>query len=144
MSSPHEYTVINETPGSDEYRCLREVAGLSPKSAVAADAGLPNSLFAVCIRDGDALIGMGRVVGDGGLNFDVVDIAVHPDYQRRGLGTLIMQALMEYIDAAAPDSAYISLLADDGAPKLYGRFGFEFTGPRTVGMAFKVNKPSDN
>ena len=144
MSTADEYRVIRELPGADEYRHLREIAGLSPKSAAAAAAGLPNSLFAVCIRDGATLIGMGRIVGDGGLNFDVVDVAVHPDYQRRGLGTRVMEALMEYIDASAPDSAYISLLADDDAPKLYRRFGFEFTAPRTVGMAFKVDKSTDN
>lgn len=143
MSGARPYNVIEEIPGASEYRRLREIAGLSPKSATAAEAGLPNSLFAVCIRDGAALIGMGRVVGDGGLNFDVVDVAVHPDYQRQGLGTLIMQSLMEFIDATAPDSAYISLLADEGAPKLYRRFGFEFTAPTTVGMAFKVVKPAD-
>jgi ribosomal protein S18 acetylase RimI-like enzyme len=121
---------------------LRELAGLSPKSTTAAAAGLPNSLFAVCIRDNGALIAMGRVIGDGGLNFDVVDMAVHPSYQRQGLGTQVMQSLMKYIHATAPDSAYVSLLADDGAPVLYKRFGFEFTAPRTVGMAFKVHKPA--
>lgn len=119
---------------------MREVAGLSPKTAAAAAAGLPNTLFAVCIRDGNTLIGMGRVIGDGGLNFDVVDVAVHPQYQRQGLGTRIMTALVGYIDEVAPDSAYVSLLADDDAPKLYRKFGFEFTAPRTVGMAFKVRK----
>ena len=143
MRSVNDYIVTREIPEAGEYRHLREVSGLSPKSASAAEAGLPNSLFVACIRDGATLIGMGRVVGDGGLNFDVVDVAVHPDYQRQGLGTRIMQALMEYIDATAPDSAYISLLADDGSPKLYRRFGFEFTAPSTVGMAFDVHKPSD-
>ena len=120
---------------------MRELAGLSPKTSAAAASGLPNSLFGVCVRDGNKLIGMGRVIGDGGLNFDVVDVAVHPDYQRQGLGTRIMTALMEYIDAVAPDSAYVSLLADDDAPELYKKFGFKFTAPRTVGMAFKVQKP---
>lgn len=85
---------------------------------------------------------MGRVIGDGGLNFDVVDVAVHPRYQRQGLGMRIMTELMEYIDKVAPDSAYVSLLADDDAPKLYEKFGFEFTAPKTVGMAFKVHKPA--
>ena len=133
---------VTEIPAAGEYRTLRELAGLSPKSGAAARQGLPNSLFAVCVRDDDdVLIGMGRGVGDGGLNFDVVDVAVHPDYQRRGMGTKIMQSLMAYIDETAADSAYVSLLADEGAPVLYRRFGFEFTAPRTVGMAFTVKKP---
>ena len=107
---------------------------------VAAERGLPGTLFAVCVREGERLIGMGRVVGDGGLNYDIVDMAVHPEFQRRGIGYQIMELLMRYIHGHAPDSAYVSLLADDGAPALYEKFGFEFTAPRTVGMALNVRK----
>jgi ribosomal protein S18 acetylase RimI-like enzyme len=135
-----KFDISNEIPKANEYRMLRKISGLSPKSAAAAESGLPNSLFAVCVRDNGTLVGMGRVIGDGGLNFDIVDVAVHPDCQRRGLGTKIMQRLMEFIEAEAPDSAYVSLLADDFAPQLYQRFGFEFTAPRTVGMAYRVDK----
>jgi ribosomal protein S18 acetylase RimI-like enzyme len=129
-----------ETPTPDEYRALRVAAGLSPKSDTAARQGLPGTLYAVCIRDGGRLIGMGRVIGDGGLNYDIVDMAVHPDHQRQGLGYRIMQALMKFVHEHAADSSYVSLLADDGAPALYSKFGFEFTAPRTVGMALNVRK----
>jgi len=132
--------LTEETPAPDEYRALRVAAGLSPKSDTAARQGLPGSLYAVCIRDGERLIGMGRVVGDGGLNYDIVDMAVHPDYQRQGHGYRIMDALMKFVDGHAADSSYVSLLADGGAPDLYSKFGFEFTAPRTVGMALNVRK----
>ncbi len=127
-------------PGVEEYRALRVITGLSPKTAEAAAAGLPNTLYSVTVRDADTLIGMGRVVGDAGLNFDIVDVAVHPDYQRQGIGKAIMTSLMNYIDRTAHHSAYVSLLADDGAPALYEKFGFRLTAPRTVGMALNVIK----
>lgn len=117
---------------------MRIAAGLSPKTLEAAEQGLPGTLFAVCVRNGSQLVGMGRVVGDGGLNYDIVDMAVHPDYQRQGHGYRIMAALMNFIKEDAPKSAYVSLLADDGAPALYKKFGFEFTAPRTVGMALNI------
>ncbi len=81
---------------------------------------------------------MGRVVGDGGCNYEVVDVAVHPDYQGQGYGFRIMQALMNYIHEHAPESAYVSLIADHGAPALYEKFGFEFTGPNSVAMAKRI------
>ena len=130
--------VIVETPTAEEYCALRAVAGLSPKTVETAEQGLPGTLFAVCIRDKDQLIGMGRVIGDGGLNYEIVDMAVHPDYQRQGYGFRIMEALMNYIRDNARESAYVCLLADDGAPALYKKFGFEFTAPRTVGMALNI------
>lgn len=117
---------------------LRRAAGLSSKSREAATRGLPASLFAACIRNEGTLVAMGRVVGDGGCNFEIVDVAVHPDYQRQGLGFRIMTALMEYIGENAPPSAYVSLLADGGASELYRKFGFEMTAPETVGMALRM------
>jgi ribosomal protein S18 acetylase RimI-like enzyme len=81
---------------------------------------------------------MGRVIGDGGCNFVIVDIAVHPDHQRQGLGGKIMESLMTYLRENAPSSAFVSLIADEGAPALYRRFGFEFTAPASVGMALKL------
>lgn len=133
-----ELSFENETPGADEYRTLRVAAGLSPKSAHAAQLGLPGTLFAVCVREDDALVGMGRVIGDGGCNFEIVDIAVHPDYQRQEIGFRIMENLMDWLRREAPESAYVSLIADHGAPALYQKFGFEFTAPDSVGMALRL------
>jgi len=126
-----------EIPGPDEFIALRAAAGLSPRTPEAARLGLPRSLFAVCIRMEQELIGMGRVIGDGGCSFQIVDIAVHPDYQRQGLGTQIMQALMQYIRDSAPNSAHVSLFADRGAQALYRKFGFELTAPDSVGMLLR-------
>jgi ribosomal protein S18 acetylase RimI-like enzyme len=81
---------------------------------------------------------MGRIVGDGGCNFEIVDMAVHPDFQRQGLGKRIMESLMTYLRETAPKTAYVSLIADDGAPALYRQFGFEFTAPASVGMAITL------
>lgn len=130
-----DFRFVEAVPAAEEYRQLRVDAGLSPKSAEAAARGLPGSLYAVCVRDGDRLIGMGRIVGDGGCNFEIVDMAVHPDFQRRGLGLAIMDLLMDYLRSEAPSSAYVSLIADHGAPALYRRFGFEPTAPDSIGMA---------
>jgi ribosomal protein S18 acetylase RimI-like enzyme len=136
--SQNSYSLVKDTPLPDEYIGLRVAAGLSPKTIEAAERGLPNSLFAVCIRSGDALVGMGRIVGDGRCNFEIVDMAVHPDFQRQGLGKRIMESLMTYLRETAPKTAYVSLIADDGAPALYRQFGFEFTAPASVGMAITL------
>ena len=83
---------------------------------------------------------MGRIVGDGGTVFHIVDVAVDPAHQRRGLGRMIMQALTDWLDAHAPDSAYINLLADVPADKLYEQFRFRPTGEKEIGMAYKMKK----
>lgn len=40
---------------------------------------------------------MGRLIDDGALFLQVVDIAIHPAHQHKGLGKQIIQKLVEYI-----------------------------------------------
>ena len=135
MSTP--YTTRLAIPDAATYCHLRSVSGLSPKTAEAAARGLPNSLFAVQVLQGDEIVGMGRIIGDGGCFYQVVDIAVLPAHQGRGLGKLIMREIMRYIEEQVPASAYVSLIADGQAQDLYAQFGFRHTAPASVGMALK-------
>ena len=136
------YEQEDRIPKPDEYIELRLLCGLSSRSREAAQIGLGNSLFGTSIKHNGLLVGMGRVVGDGGCNFEVVDIAVHPDHQRKGLGAKLMTSLMTFISNVAPSTAYVSLIADAHSPKLYQKFGFQPTAPASIGMALRV-APSD-
>ncbi|MNJ67709.1 Acetyltransferase (GNAT) family protein [compost metagenome] len=64
----------------------------------------------------------------------IVDIAVSPEFQGRGLGRTIMQELIDYLDREAPPRTYVSLIADVPADQLYVKFGFQYTQPRSQGM----------
>ncbi|MBD7989391.1 GNAT family N-acetyltransferase [Ochrobactrum sp. Sa2BUA5] len=138
--NPPAYSTFARTPSVEEYLHLRAVAGLSPFSKEAAIQGLTGTAFAVVVVHEDKAIGMGRLIGDGGCFFQVVDIAVDPQHQGRGLGKAIMDAIMQHVNAELPDSAYVSLIADVPANKLYEKFGFQETAPRSLGMAYRVKK----
>jgi ribosomal protein S18 acetylase RimI-like enzyme len=114
-------------------------SGLSRKSPEAARIGLKNSIFGVVVYDGETPVGLGRIVGDGGCFFEIVDIAVLPEHQKRGLGRLIMERLVEYLKENAPSTAYVSLMADHGTPRFYEKFGFEIaTLPEKSGMFMRM------
>ncbi|QHS24566.1 GNAT family N-acetyltransferase [Virgibacillus sp. MSP4-1] len=100
----------------------------------AAEVGLKNSWFAVCIYDKQTLIGMGRVIGDGGAFFQIVDIVVKPSYQGQGLGKRVMKEIMNHLDENTYAGSYVSLIADDPANKLYEQFEFKYTYPGSHGM----------
>lgn len=135
------YRVIHGIPADDVYRRLRAGAGLSPKTAEAAARGLPASLFAVQVLAGSDVVGMGRVIGDGGCFYQVVDIAVSPAHQGQGLGKRIMREIVGYLDTHVPPSAYVSLIADGQAHALYAQFGFAPTAPASIGMAWTRMAP---
>ena len=135
------YTTLLATPSVDTYQRLRVASGLSPKSAEAAARGLPNTLFGVQMLHAGEPVGMGRVIGDGGTAFQVVDIAVLPEHQGKGLGKRIMEEIAGWLREHVPEGGYVSLLADVPADALYARFGFVHTAPRTLGMAWKRPAP---
>lgn len=119
------------------YCFLREQTGLSSKSLAAAELGLPQSLLMVYLTDGEQIIGMGRLVGDGALHCQVCDIAVLPHYQGQGLGKRIMDALMAQI-RLLPSTCYVNLIADGDAQFLYQQYGFADVGPKSVGMGLVI------
>jgi GNAT superfamily N-acetyltransferase len=125
-------------PGEDEYRALRVAAGLSAMSPEGARLGLPASWCSVCLRHDGELVGMGRVVGDGGLFLFVVDIAVAPAWQGKGLGRRIMQALMDEVRARAPSRTMVGLIANGTAHQIYEKFGFRLVAPGAQGMLLRL------
>ena len=129
-----DYSVVNTPPGLKDYIRLRADTGLSAKSAEAAQIGLQNTWFGVHVVNRGETVGMGRIIGDGGCFFQVVDIAVLPEHQGSGLGRRIMAALMDHFERKAPESAYISLIADGKASDLYAQFDFKPTAPASIGM----------
>lgn len=131
------YSYCLETPSVEVYRSLRTGSGLSGKTIEAAERGLPRTLFAIQVLDGKIPVGMGRIIGDGGCFYQVVDIAVLKEHQGKGIGKMIMAEIVKYIEANVPVSGYVSLIADGKAQDLYAQFGFVHTAPHSVGMAFK-------
>jgi GNAT superfamily N-acetyltransferase len=129
-----DYEISDGVPKIAEFCHLRAIAGMTPRSAIAAAAGLPNSWFAVVVRHMGVAVGMGRIIADGGLAFLIADIAVDPAHQQRGLGKAIMARLMAEIRARAPAEAHVSLIADGDARHLYARFGFADVTPASIGM----------
>jgi ribosomal protein S18 acetylase RimI-like enzyme len=137
------YVVIQGLPKPQAYYDLRKLAGLTPPFAESMADTVPKALqnsfagFLAYERSGmrddttpgadQEAVGMGRLSGDGGLFLVVTDIAVHPDHRRKGIAKGIMKALVEYLDEHAP-YAYVSLVADPMAHRLYPQFGFAGTG----------------
>ena len=79
------------------------------------------------------------MIGDGGWYFHIVDMAVLPEHQGRGLGGAILDALLQRIRTEAPKGAWVSLLADPPGRALYTRRGFTETAPDSIGMALTLD-----
>ena len=57
--------------------------------------GYENSLFILGAYENDKLVGLIRTVGDGQTIVFIQDILVFPEHQRRGIGSLLLQSILE-------------------------------------------------
>ena len=68
-----------------------------------------NSFLKIAAFEGKQLIGMVRVVGDGASVILIQDLLVHPEYQRKGIGSQLMRAVLERCE----DVYQIELMTDN-------------------------------
>ena len=107
------------------YNALRESVGWTPHPADRAATALARSLYTVTARVGDTPIGMARLVGDG-LYMLLVDVAVAPAWQRRGVGQALVAQTLFGARRSLPAGARATVLLASAAGKegFYARFGF--------------------
>ena len=130
------YHLADGPPTVTDYLNLRTRAGLTPPRPDQAAAGIRGAWAAVHVvhAESGAVVGMGRVLSDGGWYFHIIDMAVLPEHQRRGLGDAVLTSLLETIRRDAPPGAYVNLLADPPGRRLYARHGFLEAAPDSLGM----------
>ncbi|KAJ5118215.1 Acyl-CoA N-acyltransferase [Penicillium atrosanguineum] len=66
-------------------------------------------------------------------------MVVHPEYQRKGLGDVILKSMLRKINQEAPSDGkpYISLFSDEAGRRLYQKNGFKNSTPGELGMVLK-------
>ncbi|MEH2591869.1 GNAT family N-acetyltransferase [Bradyrhizobium sp. AZCC 1721] len=103
-----------------ELEALYRAAPLGTKKAADLEVVFGNSMFCCFARDGDRLVGAGRVLADGRDCAYLCDVAVLPSHQGTGLGKQLIERLL----AQSQGHAKIILYAVAGREPLYAKFGF--------------------
>jgi ribosomal protein S18 acetylase RimI-like enzyme len=63
-------------------------------------------------NEDNTVIGLGRIAGDGGLYYFNQNLIVAPNFQSKGVGTSLLNELMNYIKTVAKPGSFIGLLAE--------------------------------
>ena len=81
---------------------------------------------------------MGRLIGDG-IYYMMVDIIVEPSYQGKGIGSNIVNKLIEYVHRETPvgGRSSIQLIAEKGKESFYEKLGFKFIPHEFCGSAMR-------
>lgn len=118
-------TISDRRPTVQEFNFLRKVAGWPEMPEPLVETGLINTFYAVvAVTDSQQVVGMGRIIGDGAIYFHISDVIVHPDYQKMGIGRMIMNKLMETLENEGGANTNIGLMCSRGREAFYRQFGF--------------------
>ena len=135
---PEHVRLVERLPTVEEYDVLvRAVGWVKYTNADAVATALQSTLYAVVAVEGDSPVGMARVVGDGAMAFYVQDVVVLPNFQRQGIGTALMGAVMSYFQRVTPRQSSLGLFTGRNLAGFYGRHGFEGPDTSLYGMFFK-------
>ena len=119
----------------EEYVEMRESVGWRNFAREQAENALQTNYYSLLVKEGNENVAMGRIIGDG-MYFMIVDVVVKPKYQKQGIGTRVIQKLVNHIEKDIPKGgrASITLLSEIGKEEFYIKQGFklvphEFCGP---------------
>ena len=105
----------------DELSALYKIAPLGTKLPHDLEIVFTNSKFKCFVYDDNSLIGAGRALADGKDCSYICDVAVHPEYQGRGLGKELVQNLVRLSNGHKK----IILYANTGKEGFYAKLGFK-------------------
>ncbi len=108
----------------EEFILLRKAVGWNCPPIEVVEKGLQGNLFSVCAELDGRIIGHGRIIGDGAFTLYIQDIIILPEYQRQGIGMMIMGAVMEHIKQNYGKGTMVNLMAAKGKEDFYKKFGF--------------------
>jgi ribosomal protein S18 acetylase RimI-like enzyme len=123
-----------------EYQNLRRTTDWFQLEDEVVRKALEKDLFSVVVYEGEELVGMGRIVGDGAIYFYIQDIIVAPDFQGMGIGRMIMNEVETFLDRNASHNSFVGLMAANGVQEFYRRFGYIERPDNQPGMSKLVKK----
>lgn len=135
-----QFTVKHNELRAEEFISLWEsVWGEAPSFEQTALA-MQHTLFRVAVYDNDTIIAMARMIGDMGLCYYIKDVVVRPEYQKQGIGKLMMHELLRFInDNGIRDTdIFVELCAMPDKIPFYEQFGFSANEAQRLKIMYRV------
>ncbi|MCE7066616.1 GNAT family N-acetyltransferase [Dyadobacter sp. CY326] len=124
---PENVKISLKKPTVEQYRKLFQAVGWKTSATDAMLEAQLNSLQAAItaeVSETGEVIGCALLIGDGFSFYYVKDVMVHPDWQKKHIGTAMMQELTQWLDTHAADKALVGLFTGEPLAPFYQQFQF--------------------
>ncbi|XP_057310480.1 uncharacterized protein LOC130648445 [Hydractinia symbiolongicarpus] len=112
----------------EEVQRLRAATGLRRHSTEGDSIASRNSICDVVAKtEAGEVVGMGRLIGDGGTFCVLTNVCVLPEHQRKGVGTMVMEKIASFMEEKLPKNCFICLLSTPEGKRFYEKFGYTET-----------------
>lgn len=110
----------------EQYISLRTSVGWNLFCDDQMNATIQNSLYTVTVVHEKQAVAMGRLIGDG-MYYLVADIIVRPEHQKCGIGSRVMDMILEHVRKNTPAGgrSSVQLIAEKGKEEFYIKKGFK-------------------
>lgn len=122
-----DFALVENQLSANDFIRLKIATGFRNRPIDQVERALKNDLLDEVAIVNNEVVGMGRLVGDGVMYWYLQEIIVLPEYQGKGIGTGIVNYLLEYIKKHTENETFTSvgLTAAEGKTSFYERFGFQ-------------------
>ena len=136
----NDYEIRYNELSAEEFCFLWESVWGQPPTLEQTRLAMENTLFRISVFDEEKIIAMARVIGDKGLCYYIKDVIVRPEYQGKGLGRILINELLKYIDENGVSDTHIAveLCAMPDKIPFYKKFGFDSNEAQRLRIMYQV------
>ncbi len=134
--------IIKHEINTEDFLRLREEVGWKNLSKKQLTKAISGSMLNLSIFKDNECVGIGRVVGDNALKGMLTDIMVSKNYQKQGIGKLIVTTLIDDIKEMLEDGEQFQLEASptEGNRDFYIKCGMKYKPENQDGVYLWIKK----
>ncbi len=136
----NQFTIKYNELSAEEFILLWETVWGQAPSLEQTKLAMEHTLFRISIFDGNTIVAMARLIGDMGLDYYIKDVIVRPEYQGKGLGRMLIDELLIFINdnGISGTGIFVELCAMPDKIPFYEKFGFASNEAQRLKMMYQV------
>ena len=138
----NELTIRHNKLTAEEFIFLWETVWGQGPTLEQTRLAMEHTLFRVSVFDDNQIVGMARVIGDMGLDYYIKDVIVRPEYQKKGIGRLLINEILQFINDHGVEETeiFVELCAMPDKIPFYEKLGFSANEAQRLRLFHRVEK----